>query len=696
MYSKVPSVGKKRFGEIGTDSKVRGSPVRRFRYHEVEIRVCSADADTLDWLEGLLAPSFDTRAAVPAWNDEVAGAAPSREYEVRYGVDGRRFAQLRRDVGERSKGVRSCFVLDTEIVRLPAVEHDGRTWLVDEVHGCVLGVGTESIEIVADPAAERRRLPLLRTVREIAAEGWRRHAGHLQLHAAAFAVGGAVIALAGAKNAGKTTALVHALGVPGARLVANDRVSARLERDRVVVRGMPTIVSIRSGTLARFPKLLHAMPPLPYPWSSSDAEWREARRAGGAAPKREPLRLSPARFAAQVGCHLARGGRLEAILVCSLDPELATRTLTRLPPDRARSALAACLYARGVRRDGPTIVETLVRGAVLEDEAAALDGLVARVPVFAYRLGEDAYDEPFDLGRVVASRDRHAPDLESALSEVAGRLGAGVVETSPLLSAGETVPRVYRATLADGRVVKARRIEDDVDGAMVARILAALNDPAFARVLLARDGALIEEWIDGVPLPDPPGGDVLAQAGDLLGRLHALERLDGVPVHGMVPTTRDLWRIEHDLEIVVRAGALGEAIGRRLLAAAVDCDPGETPVGVCHRDFCGENMVLDRHGRLRVVDNERMLVAPLDFDLERTAYRWGLAAAAWAAFLRAYRVHREPPAKDDVAFFWRLRAVTLSASFRVERGAASAAIPLAELRKLYVGAEARGGRSVRR
>ena len=286
----------------------------------------------------------------------------------------------------------------------------------------------------------------------------------------------------------------------------------------------------------------------------------------------------------------------------------------------------------------------------------------------------------------MSSTDQNLQVITPQLCEC---LGAEViaVRTLPASLPPDRPARAYRLVLTDGRVVKVRKIEPQVDAPMVARILAAMHDPGFADLLAIVDGMLVEEWIDGAEVADPPSNDVLAQAGDLLGRLHALDRLDDVPLRHIAPTSADRQRIEHDLEVVVRAGALDAQIGQRLRAAAIACDPGAALVGACHRDFCGENMVLDQHGRLRVIDNETMAIAAFDFDLQRAAYRWRLAAEQWKVFLRAYRVHREPSLTERDTFFWRLRAVTLSAAFRVGRRLPSAAVPLAELRALSERAE---------
>src|SRR5262245_24236342 len=63
----------------------------------------------------------------------------------------------------------------------------------------------------------------------------------------------------------------------------------------------------------------------------------------------------------------------------------------------------------------------------------------------------------------------------------------------------------YRVELDDGRVVKARRCADEARARDVWQICCQIAMPGLARVL-AQDGlVLIEEWVEGTPLPREGG-----------------------------------------------------------------------------------------------------------------------------------------------------------------------------------------------
>src|SRR5690606_4751555 len=61
-------------------------------------------------------------------------------------------------------------------------------------------------------------------------------------------------------------------------------------------------------------------------------------------------------------------------------------------------------------------------------------------------------------------------------------------------------------------------------------------------------------------------------------------------------------------------------------------DPGHAPAVLIHLDFCTENMVVDAHGALRVIDNEQLEIAAAGLDLARTFCRWPMPDAAWERF----------------------------------------------------------------
>jgi aminoglycoside phosphotransferase (APT) family kinase protein len=279
-----------------------------------------------------------------------------------------------------------------------------------------------------------------------------------------------------------------------------------------------------------------------------------------------------------------------------------------------------------------------------------------------------------------------APDarLAGALAPLIRTLGSGVTEITPIskLQRHSSLLGAYRVSLADGRTLKLRLLPAPELGQRVKRILLGMDDSRFARIVGRHGRALVEEWIEGAPPADPPHAETAAEAGDLLGRLHARRSLGGLALHASAPTTAHRQHIESDLSLLVDVGRLDASTAKRLVAVAAAGDPGEAVTGIGHFDFCGENMIVDTCGRLRIIDNEHLAIGPLDFDLQRSLHRWGLPPHSRAAFLGAYAAHRGPELGAARACFWRLRSVAKSACVRVRLGHESASEPLAELARM--------------
>lgn len=209
----------------------------------------------------------------------------------------------------------------------------------------------------------------------------------------------------------------------------------------------------------------------------------------------------------------------------------------------------------------------------------------------------------------------------------------------------------YRVELEDGERVKARHFGSEDAARRVFALHAGLED-AFARPLLRSGAVVIEEWIEGTSLGDRDAEAWVEEAGRLLGRLHR------TPLGADVPPTASTrpWRAaaESDLALLGEAGQLAAPDVASLRAAIARRDPGVARAVLIHKDFCAENMLIDGRGRLRVIDNEQLDVAPAGFDLGRTFHRWPMADATWSRFLRAYRSCA--PAPPEATAFWKLVA----------------------------------------
>jgi Ser/Thr protein kinase RdoA (MazF antagonist) len=205
---------------------------------------------------------------------------------------------------------------------------------------------------------------------------------------------------------------------------------------------------------------------------------------------------------------------------------------------------------------------------------------------------------------------------------------------------------------------------------------------SFTAVIARHGRVLIEPWIDGEALPAVPGPQHLAAAGALLAELHAKPTLGDRRLHDKCPTAHHRRLAEERLRIVGAAGALEAEDIVRLRRALERWDPLCAIYGLTHLDFCGENMVIDRTGRLRVVDNDRLRVDALGYDLARTWYRWALPSPEWEAFCLAYTSRLPFPSSIDALRFWKITAAAQSAELRLRAYPEKAGVPIHCLRAL--------------
>jgi Ser/Thr protein kinase RdoA (MazF antagonist) len=229
---------------------------------------------------------------------------------------------------------------------------------------------------------------------------------------------------------------------------------------------------------------------------------------------------------------------------------------------------------------------------------------------------------------------------------------------------------VYRIELVSGETIKARQLEDAATAVALCDLRRGLP-PAFAPVLARHRRVLLEPWIAGESLRDrAPRADELAAAGALLAALHATPV---APAAASATERVRYWRARtmERLDALVAPGTLDAGGRARLAAALARLDPGTAAIGLIHTDFCGENMVVDAAGALHVIDNERIGVDALGYDLARTWARWELGDADWARFAAAYDAAGGRPQVHAGQLFWRLVAVAIAAAVRVQLGIAT-------------------------
>jgi hypothetical protein len=377
---------------------------RTFAYGGCEAVVRTTCPTLLDWLEEFVAPWFAVRAR-PAADD-----APYVEVEA----DGARLAALLAAAEPTGRGAH-VYTRDDATPPWPLVRAGARELAAEPRGRVALELtggqgGRRGVRALAAGERPHGRLAALRVVRELASA----HAlarGALPVHGAALADAAGVTLFVGPKQAGKSSLLLHALAAGGVRYVANDRVFVEVGAQGAAARGMPTIVSLREGSLALAPRLREEVATRAWHYSSTLAEAR-AQRAGGEAAEgageRWPPGLSPSQLCVLLGVEARAGGALARIVF----PEIAAPggaarfALRRLAPDEAAARLlAGGLVAGG--RPAPFLTGAAPpdRGAL----AASARALAECVPCLACTLGPDAYAPPPVWDAIRAARSPHSP-----------------------------------------------------------------------------------------------------------------------------------------------------------------------------------------------------------------------------------------------------------------------------------------------
>ncbi|CAK0742051.1 hypothetical protein CCP3SC1_120038 [Gammaproteobacteria bacterium] len=271
----------------------------------------------------------------------------------------------------------ACFALDTRTVVLPSWQNGDSLWITDPEAGCFYGISDTSVHLIARAHSPQARLGLLRLVRELLTGGVLGAGKVIDLHAAAFTRNGKGVLLAGAKGAGKTSLLCHALFSGGAALLANDRVFVDLADKRPIMRGIPTMVAIRPGTLDVFSVLR---------LSPSDAH----SLASAGPPSSPKLHLTPAEFARRLAAPCVSQAVLQAIVLPEISATLETWALERLSRDVAQARLESYRYGAAVGRTKATLFGAWLGGSTPSPHAPVTH-LAQKVPVYRCTLGSGIY-----------------------------------------------------------------------------------------------------------------------------------------------------------------------------------------------------------------------------------------------------------------------------------------------------------------
>jgi hypothetical protein len=339
------------------------------------------DPGVADWLREMLEPAVQFSSGGPAAASVVVRADPV--------------------LGPPPATTRSepCFAVDTKVEHLPSsgtaplrLEHYDKT-----VSYVIEG---DQVTIAPSGAGPDLRVAAFLAVRELVV-AQALAAPMLQLHAAGFGSAGRVALLTGPRGAGKTTTLSHLAASSGHSIVTNDRALAFDGVDGWQIRGVPTIVGVRPGTMALLPQVFAGAAERTVHLTADEmATWATADRR--IKPGRVPS-MTLAQMAQRVGVPLAAGGRLASVSVLQIDESVPTFAVRPLAPSEAEAALYPLRFGRLTEPRPLTVFEALLgRSAPPVFDRPLLSRLVAAVPCFEVRVGSGLL-ESASAGRELAS-----------------------------------------------------------------------------------------------------------------------------------------------------------------------------------------------------------------------------------------------------------------------------------------------------
>jgi Ser/Thr protein kinase RdoA (MazF antagonist) len=386
------------------------------RFLGTRIEVISEDTGLLAWLEEFLAPhfavGFDPHENREAWSVEM------RANEVDY-------CELEATCTQQERASIGVFLRDEdwEYARDCGERGEERLFFRD-TQEIVYGVDAriQRIRVYSRKANPTSRLAAMKVVRELGMrELW--HDGKLMLHAGAFASGRNGCLIVGPKGAGKTTLLTYLLQSEGVSYVTNDRAALVETKSGFLIHGIPTIVSVRSGTTSLFPILREGQKRRRYRHLQTRDE---ALVPDVSSPiPRKMLKkpdLSPAQYTTHLQCITTTEARLAAVIVPNVRTscdglEPSGFHITPLDPRSARMEIERALFgaAKGWPGGGMIPPEPTVPTYLVVHRERMVKKLVRTIPCFRI----DIHEVAFKTGNFAATLNLLASSSTEAANEYA-------------------------------------------------------------------------------------------------------------------------------------------------------------------------------------------------------------------------------------------------------------------------------------
>ncbi len=351
--------------------------MKHFEYNGHVVAVNDEANHVCTWLGEFFAPWFceSTRPA---------------DWHVLFEVNPTDFEVTRSRFSRSADRIR-CFTLDGHFASHPMVlDTENCRLILDQQYEVIYRVDTahRRVRVLDREARGASRSAVMRVVRELATTHCLAE-GQLHLHGSAVSLEEKALIAVGPKRAGKTTFLLRMLREAQAEFISNDRLF--LDTARREVRGMPTVIRLRSATLNSMPWLMKPFRSRPYSWRETVGEYRPhtgRRDRRIAKAETNGVSLTPAQFCKLTDARLIRQATLGAIIF----PEPLGNGKMRFQALSTRQSLAR-LHASVLRGSSPQAhaeafrTESLAPPACEEKVLQQCADMVASMPCFSCRLG---------------------------------------------------------------------------------------------------------------------------------------------------------------------------------------------------------------------------------------------------------------------------------------------------------------------
>lgn len=274
--------------------------------------------------------------------------------------------------------------------------------------------------------------------------------------------------------------------------------------------------------------------------------------------------------------------------------------------------------------------------------------------------------------------DELGPDLCALIGGVGVPLvAATLVTTIPSTRADRAC---FRLTFADGTVLKGRRVQTGADAERIDILGSFLNPRYFPRVVARQGRALLTDWVQGTSLrPDDCTVKVVRRCGRLHATLHRLVLSPAAANFRRRPLEWEPW-LDASLRELVASEAIDVSLATGIARLVVRHAPRAPHAGLCHGDFCAENIIRGAAGAICVVDNDGITVDAYAYDLARTWYRWPMERREQQAYADGYGRSEHGRNFADHFLHWALMVLVGSCKYRVRARVPSMGVPLSRLR----------------